>query len=244
MYLYYYLLLLFLRTFWYQNMIKDNTRQCSRLSVFVNLPYFVNSIWNQMFYFNHEEDKILYNTRLPILLRPLVELPATPITFWRGCVPLILIVCYIHYFQPRTSDIFKFGRKFRKSLWVRCSAAKKWLCANCFCRAKRHTPVYPNLENWAWSSSETWVKSLECYRSIIYSHSIIDFFYLFPFVIFSWILMSMLFNASLSAKFADVMKWNGNCGIWKRRLRRMEYQCWTLVKIRKLHSLVKWLTLK
>lgn len=41
------------------------------------------------------------------------------------------------------------------SSWGRCSAARKWPCASCFCRAKPRTPACPNSANSAWSSSET-----------------------------------------------------------------------------------------
>jgi len=60
----------------------------------------------------------------------------------------------------------------------------------------------------------------------------------------SWIQMSMRSNANSSVRCADAMKWNVNCATWKRRSKKTRYQCWILVKIQKLHSLAKWLTLK
>lgn len=51
-------------------------------------------------------------------------------------------------------DSWNWWKTFRSS-WDRCSAAKKWPCASCFCRVKQRTPAYPNLESWVWFSSET-----------------------------------------------------------------------------------------
>lgn len=65
-------------------------------------------------------------------------------------VPLCLIsidlrqISYIVFKNDSTKVSVLSSTENFISSWGRYSAAKKWPCASCFYKAKRHTPVYPN----------------------------------------------------------------------------------------------------